>query len=254
MRRRLMMKAGEWWEDAKYDGCNFLGEFAEGFDESTRFRNGEGYYSESTKIAVPTDSKGRFHQTIKAPYKPQEAFSSGNADSVNSIKALYRYPSMKNDSYNAYFPAMFYGCKQLEYIRLDISMPASCEPNFSSFATGCTKLREVHFEGKAYSSLGTAQLSYAFLRCPLLKEIRLPMAAGGGCSLFSAFEGCTSLESVDLGQLQPANSNSVTWMFFGCTKLRHIKGTARLIDYIQQNFNNTGLLKEQYDLINWERI
>ena len=104
---------------------------------------------------------------------------------------------------------MFKGCSQLEVVRLPDSLLSIGADAFD----GCSSLQEIIFP----STVHTIE-SRAFYGCASLKEIRLPDSV---CVAFSAFDKCTSLDSVYLPRKLTVYRGYYPDFFFkGCPNVR----------------------------------
>lgn len=101
----------------------------------------------------------------------------------------------------------FYGCKQLEEIRLPERLEQS---NFASVFNGCSSLK------KAEVPNGVKNLMKAFVDCTSLTEVKIPE---GVVNLTGTFINCTSLKEVTL----PDSAETLWGTFAGCSSLQGVR-------------------------------
>ena len=154
-----------------------------------------------------TDMKRMFSQCYELEYLDLSNFNTSNVINMSlmfnkchklkEIKGLNKFITNKVTD----MKAMFNDCYELQYLDLS-NFDTSNTINFSFLFSGCLKLKEIKGINQFITNKAT--------------------------DMGAMFQECKELEYLDLSNFDNSNLSSINYMFYGCHKLKEIKGIQKL--------------------------
>ncbi len=214
----------------------------------------EGYTKEQLQLLKSTDLSSKNDESIKGYYDDKTGviyvYSDGYISCPTNLKYFFEsFQGVEEIELNLIdtskvtnMGAMFRTCNSLKNINL-FGLDTSKVTDMSEIFRGCNSLEEVDLSDistKSLNNIGGQYGSSMFNGCINLKEIKFGknFDTSRVDSMIMMFNGCSSLEKLDLSMFDTSNVTSMASMFQGCTKLKKIKG---LENFDTRNVTDMGI-------------
>ncbi|MBQ9172392.1 MAG: BspA family leucine-rich repeat surface protein [Bacteroidales bacterium] len=211
----------------------------------------------SNKVYANQDAGGMFNRLDKLTHVDFTGFDLTYCSSVDRMFFTCRsLESIDISNWNTAnvetFGGLFEQCSSLKNIKMD-GLDLSSATSFSFMFSGCGALEEVDLSD--FYTPALSNINFMFYYSPSIKNIIFGerFNTSNITEFIGTFEGCNSLESLDLSMFDLSNVTSYARLFSMCYNLTEITGdfTIRRGNEVSQMFNDCHSLRN-IDVSSWD--